>query len=190
MARKNKIDELGNVYENLTVVAPSEKLSSSGGAYWLCRCSCGAEKEVLGNSLRAGTSKSCGCQAYQRPNDPETLYKKCFRSLKSGAMDRGFEVSLGYERFKLLIKQDCWFCGYEPYDSRSTYSRKRYSIGIEADYSECLQGIDRLDSSLGYTIENCVPCCSMCNRMKSDFTVEQFLYRIQAINKHRGFENE
>jgi len=28
---------------------------------WLCRCSCGTEKIVSGASLRAGTTKSCGC---------------------------------------------------------------------------------------------------------------------------------
>lgn len=29
--------------------------------YWLCQCRCGTQKEISGNSLRAGTSKSCGC---------------------------------------------------------------------------------------------------------------------------------
>lgn len=28
---------------------------------WLCRCECGVEKSVFGNSLRAGQSTSCGC---------------------------------------------------------------------------------------------------------------------------------
>lgn len=30
-------------------------------AYWLCRCSCGTEVEVSGNSLRTAGSRSCGC---------------------------------------------------------------------------------------------------------------------------------
>src|SRR5262249_23753716 len=28
---------------------------------WLCRCGCGTERVVLGNSLRRGKSLSCGC---------------------------------------------------------------------------------------------------------------------------------
>lgn len=28
---------------------------------WLCRCDCGTERIVLGNSLRNGRSQSCGC---------------------------------------------------------------------------------------------------------------------------------
>lgn len=34
---------------------------SSGFITWLCRCSCGVERHVNGNRLRAGKSKSCGC---------------------------------------------------------------------------------------------------------------------------------
>lgn len=34
-----------------------------GDNTWLCKCSCGNIKEVLGSNLRNGTSKSCGCKA-------------------------------------------------------------------------------------------------------------------------------
>jgi len=30
-------------------------------AFWLCICSCGHKSVVLGNKLRSGKSKSCGC---------------------------------------------------------------------------------------------------------------------------------
>lgn len=32
-----------------------------GNGRWLCHCDCGVEKEVAGNSLRTGDTKSCGC---------------------------------------------------------------------------------------------------------------------------------
>jgi hypothetical protein len=32
-----------------------------GDTYWLCRCSCGAEKTIKRASLVTGRSKSCGC---------------------------------------------------------------------------------------------------------------------------------
>jgi hypothetical protein len=31
--------------------------------YWLCRCDCGNEKYVLGDTLKTGESKSCGCKS-------------------------------------------------------------------------------------------------------------------------------
>lgn len=46
--------------------------------------------------------------------------------------------------------------------------------------------IDRIDSSKGYEPSNIVPCCTMCNRMKSDFTSEEFLNHIQQIYKYQS----
>ena len=37
-----------------------EVLSYSGNMGWLCRCSCGIEREVLGKNLRDGKTTSCG----------------------------------------------------------------------------------------------------------------------------------
>jgi hypothetical protein len=44
-------------------------------------------------------------------------------------------------------------------------------------------GIDRKDNTLGYTIDNCVACCSDCNYMKKNSSVECFVahcFRIAA----------
>ena len=35
-------------------------------------------------------------------------------------------------------------------------------------------GVDRIDSSLGYTIDNCVACCDKCNYAKHDLSTEDF----------------
>jgi hypothetical protein len=37
--------------------------SGASGRKWLCRCSCGTERVVIGDSLKKGLSKSCGCKA-------------------------------------------------------------------------------------------------------------------------------
>lgn len=39
----------------------TRKKSNCIRAIWLCRCDCGEEKEVIGNSIRTGATKSCGC---------------------------------------------------------------------------------------------------------------------------------
>lgn len=57
------IDETGKVYNEWTVLRKAtddETLGMSAGTYWLCRCSCGTIKPVLGKTLRSGKSKSCG----------------------------------------------------------------------------------------------------------------------------------
>lgn len=36
----------------------------NGKPYWVCRCACGVEKTVMGQSLRQQSVKSCGCLQY------------------------------------------------------------------------------------------------------------------------------
>ena len=54
------IDITGQSFGRLTVV---ERHGSNGSkqATWTCLCSCGSEAIVIGNKLRSGHTKSCGC---------------------------------------------------------------------------------------------------------------------------------
>lgn len=45
-------------------------------------------------------------------------------------------------------------------------------------------GLDRINSNKGYSIKNCVSCCSTCNRMKGDMTPREFIVKIQKICKN------
>ena len=42
-------------------------------------------------------------------------------------------------------------------------------------------GVDRVDNERGYSLENCVPCCKFCNRMKRDLGKKEFLEHIKNI---------
>jgi hypothetical protein len=59
------IDETGNVYGRLTVLRTKGNLNKNGRLLWLCKCSCGAEKEIEGRAMRRGRIKSCGCLKHQ-----------------------------------------------------------------------------------------------------------------------------
>ena len=64
MLNKRAINMTGHRYGGWTVL---EYVESRGPAQkkamWLCKCDCGVEREVAGQSLRTGLSKSCGCMA-------------------------------------------------------------------------------------------------------------------------------
>jgi hypothetical protein len=54
------IDITGSVFTRLTVIERVEDYIN-GSARWRCRCECGKELVVLGQRLRNGHTKSCGC---------------------------------------------------------------------------------------------------------------------------------
>src|SRR5882762_8787913 len=53
------IDLKGQMFGRWTVLGPRE--IRRGIPIWRCRCSCGSEKWVVSQTLRNGSSRSCGC---------------------------------------------------------------------------------------------------------------------------------
>ena len=54
------IDLTGQVFGKWIVLYKANKVATNGAIYWHCRCECGRQKDVLGQSLRLGHSLSCG----------------------------------------------------------------------------------------------------------------------------------
>ena len=93
---------------------------------------------------------------------------------KSGAKNRNKEWDLSDEEFKNLIHGNCYYCGHEPI------------LRYNKDYKRniLVNGIDRLDSNKGYVSGNVVSCCSQCNSMKLDYSVEEFKNKVLDIYNH------
>lgn len=56
-----------------------------------------------------------------------------------------------------------------------------YNCGSEI--SDTCAGLDRLDSSKGYTLSNVVPCCRSCNTMKNNILTEKEVFEIVKLLK-------
>lgn len=95
---------------------------------------------------------------------PEEIH---YRSYQRSAQSRHIPFELPFSVFCDLILMECIYCGTEPHSTRILFQKEYYYY----------QGIDRVDSDKGYTIDNCVPCCSGCNMRKGSLTVAQFLER-------------
>ena len=81
------------------------------------------------------------------------------------------------EEFKDLINKPCAYCGSNP-------TSDTYINGNKFNKTNALvyvNGIDRIDSTKGYSVNNCVPCCTMCNKMKLDYSLEDFKTQISKI---------
>lgn len=140
---------------------------------WLCRCECGVERNVYGYSLEAGSSKGChSCSNIKQGSALRRLYS----TYKSNAIKRGHEWNLTLEQFAFLTKQNCYYTGLPP----ANIARAK---GKSIPY--IYNGIDRLDNSAGYNIENCVPCKGKINEMKMDSSYDEFIEMCYlVVNEH------
>jgi len=101
----------------------------------------------------------------------DKIYKKSitgrYASYKSNAKVRGLVFELTLQEFKEMIEQDCHYCQDPGY------------------------GIDRVDSGMGYIIGNVVSCCTMCNRMKLNYEIDEFIEQCRKIVEHHlGIEKD
>lgn len=106
------------------------------------------------------------------------LRKAIFVEYKSNAQHRKHPFELSFEEFNELISKPCVYCGSLPKIKNGGHLEARKRLDQPDLYTN---GIDRIDSSKGYTKDNCVPCCSKCNKMKNTYSMEEFLEHIQKI---------
>lgn len=117
-------DETGNKYGRLRVIN-FNGINKSHNALWNCVCDCGQSVVVIGNCLRSGNTKSCGC--INREGNPthglyyHPIYKsymaakaRCTYSNQPNWLDyggRGIEFKLGtFEEFYAAMNES-WFKG-------------------------------------------------------------------------------
>jgi len=78
---------------------------------------------------------------------------------KGTAKHRNIEFNLSFLEFMKLWQKNCHYCNSE----------------IKTI------GLDRIDNTKGYTVNNIVSCCTYCNKMKLDRTTEQFIQHVEKI---------
>lgn len=164
----NFIDETGKRYGKLVVLEEHGQYAHC--VKWVCKCDCGNITYVTGSSLRAGQTKSCGCIV--RLPKGVSGFNTVYRRYRNQASERNYSWNLSKEEFAEIISKPCFYCGAEP----DQCSRGRRSNG-----GFIYNGVDRLNNSIGYEINNVVPCCGVCNRMKSDATLDGFKNKIVDI---------
>ncbi len=170
-------NEVGNKYNRLEIIARASN-SNDGQARWLCKCDCGNQVVVLGSSLRNGRNVSCGCLKVDRWLLPgnEAAFNKLFYRYRKEAKSRGLEYDLSKDEFKKITSNKCHYCGSEPSQIQKSQSDR------SDDY--IYNGIDRKDNKIGYNIDNCVPCCYLCNRAKMSLDYHDFLEWVKKVYHH------
>ncbi len=87
------VDMTGQKVGRWTVLHRVAGEKRRGGALWLCRCSCGIEKIVLGATLRVGESKSCGCYGKELMSERAKVYRgEKAPNWKGGWKENGYKM--------------------------------------------------------------------------------------------------
>jgi 5-methylcytosine-specific restriction endonuclease McrA len=94
--------------------------------------------------------------------------------------DKKREWKISDAQFKKIAGMPCFYCGTKP-------ERIKKSPHNTGDF--VYNGLDRKDSTKGYTISNVVPCCRSCNLSKNDMTISEFaewVRRVSAMSQQWG----
>ncbi len=155
------------------------------GSYFL-RCECGKEWKAGAAYLKRKELVLvkygfCGCKECfnfkkrKQIESTETLnYKPVITYFKHQASRRKKEITLTDTEIIKLFQSECFYCG-------ETNSNKRPTSGMKNNRIVSHNGIDRLNNDLGYTKENSVSCCKLCNYCKHSLNYNEFINRITKI---------
>lgn len=170
-------DISGMVFNEWTVIKETGR-NRSGGAMFLCRCSCGKEKIVDGRSIRSGASKNCGHNRLEKAlkmavkavtkhgGKRERLY-----GVWSGMRDRcNNENSRFYHRYggRGIKVCDEWDSSYE------NFRNWAMNNGYDPTLPKGSCTIERVDNDREYSPDNCVWTSSkkQCNNRGNNHIIE------------------
>jgi len=144
--------KIGDKFNNLTVI---ERLANQKQhPMFLCRCDCGKTRKVLGQNLKSGRVKDCGCISQEirklnisKNNKTHGLSKTKLYSCWTGMKSRCFrEKDKEYKNYggRGIVVCEDWIHNFENF----------YNWAINNGYKEDLS-IDRIDVNGNYEPSNC-----------------------------------
>ena len=134
--------------------------------YWM-----DARSRLIENDLEGYLKKNAENAKKWRDDNPEKVKANNLAKINSmdsqysvykiSANSKQLEFNLTKGDFMEMVVDQCYYCG----------------IVQEKGFN----GVDRLDSSEGYIMSNCVSCCQMCNYIKGSLGPTIFMNRIEHI---------
>jgi hypothetical protein len=184
---KNTKDISNKRFGMLVAKEPTELRQSNKFVIWKCICDCGNEHYSSSHDLISGSTRSCGClqksMARERIIKPkgESSFNNTYNHYKYNAKKRGLVFTLDKKQFSELTKQNCFYCGKEP--SNVNLLRKT------ANGSYTYNGLDRINSLEGYTIDNVITCCWECNKRRGTSTQEEMYSWIVKVYNYMKLDS-
>jgi len=173
--KPRNVIKAGTIFNKVKVI--DFAYSAKSRAYYFTECiTCGAGSIRRMDHIKTNPEYCNNCKEKMTAKPKvESVINTIYSGYRTNANSRNISFELTKSVFTKITSQNCFYCGQEPIESDFSKGRNRTSTKFMHN------GVDRLDSKVAYTIENCVPCCSMCNLMKNKFSAESFLNKIKQI---------
>jgi len=171
--------KVGDKFSKWTVIC--EQFVEKEASRALCKCDCGTERIVRCRDLIKSWSKSCGClrleflktKQFKGVGELGSSYWSTHRPLFTAISKRTGDSTLSItEAWDIFLKQNrkCALSGVDLYFK---YPPKQSA------------SLDRIDSSKGYTKENCQWVHKDVNKMKNDLPEKYFIEFCKKIVDHQ-----
>lgn len=153
------------------------QIKTPRGIKWICRCECGTERIFNGTDLRLKVSKhkKCSCNRSHDLSHGMAAFNELFYGYKHAARSRGHEYLLSKDETFNLVSSNCYYCNEPPSQIRFQKTNRGSFI---------YNGIDRVDNLKGYSVDNCVACCKICNYAKRNLKIDDFKNWVTRIYNH------
>lgn len=128
------------------------------------------------NFEKSKSCYKCRGEVLKSYND-QTTWDYLYHVVKGrkAAKEKGFGLTKEYFRF--ISVMNCYYCGSEP---TYTSGYKKWHPKIK------INGLDRVNPSIGYFNDNVVACCKDCNTAKLDKTEKEFILWLTRVAAHQG----
>lgn len=167
-----------------------DKHGSARVAMYEYTCNCGntgiTNLHHLYNKLQCWTcsnKKRRGVLTNKTVAQGDTMYRILAR-YKLDARNRNHSWELSKAEFRILTSSNCYYCGAVPSNIKRT-DKNNYLL-----YEYIYNGIDRVDNTKGYTKDNCVACCTICNLAKRNMSLDTFITWIENLVLYRNNLNK
>jgi hypothetical protein len=170
--KQRTIDKLiGNVINIYKVLEYSHTKNKSN--FYKCECLKCGEISVV-KSILLNKNQNCNhCKKTGKESTKENQIKYRYDGYVYGAKKRNLSFNLTYDDFKEIVFQKCFYCGDDP--------KPKVYLNCIIKKTININGVDRVDSEIGYEKNNCIPSCETCNRMKMALKQNLFLEQVNKI---------
>lgn len=138
------------------------------------------------------TCKACQYMPNPRCHPTEAVHKHLYHACKNSAIFRELEFVLTLQQHKEIISQNCYICGAKPvpYNHYTKEATRKIVKQARIDSGWIVKnGVDRVDNSKGYTVDNCKAACVQCNYAKQDYSLEEYVNHCHKVIKFNEAKN-